>query len=163
MNQQIFIRRLLFVSLALLGMGFAPALRAQREKLPPEDLEYVEKKWPEAKLTYTGLRYIILKKPEKEGPSPVPGMMVSVHYKGMLLNGTIFDQSADPEHPLKTRLGRNELIDGWEEALQKMHRGEKWLLIVPPELGYGSRGKPPTIPRRATLIFEMELLDFESK
>jgi FKBP-type peptidyl-prolyl cis-trans isomerase len=75
----------------------------------------------------------------------------------------VFDESPDPYLPLKTRLGRNELIDGWEEALQKMHKGEKWLLIVPPELAYGSRGKPPTIPRLATLVFEMELVDFGTK
>jgi FKBP-type peptidyl-prolyl cis-trans isomerase len=162
-NQSSFTHRLLFVSLALIGLAFAPALRAQREKLPPEDLEIVEKKWPDAKRTYTGLRYIILRKPEKEGPSPVPGTIVSVQYKGMLLNGSVFDETPDREHPLKTRLGRGELIDGWEEALQKMHKGEKWLLIVPPELGYGARGKPPAIPRRSTLIFEMELVDFETK
>lgn len=162
MNKSPLIFRLLFVSLALLGLGFAP-LHAQREKLPPEDRDLVEQKWPDAKRTYTGLRYIVLKKPEKEGPSPTPGDFVSVCYKGMLLNGTVFDEALDPEHPLKTRLGRNELIDGWEEALQKMQKGEKWLLIVPPEMGYGARGKPPSIPRRSTLVFEMELVDFEAK
>lgn len=154
--------RLLFVAIALLASR-PLTLHAQREKLPPEDLDFVEKKWPGAKRTFTGLRYLIVKKPETEGPSPVPGMMVSVHYKGMLLNGTVFDQSPDAAHPLTIRLGRNELIDGWEEALQKMHKGEQWLLIVPPELGYGARGKPPTIPRRATLVFEMELVDFGPK
>ena len=55
--------------------------------------------------------------------------------------------------------GRGGLIEGWEEALQKMHKGEKWLLIVPPEMAYGARGKPPTIKRNATLVFEMELVD----
>lgn len=161
MNKFHFLSRLIFVSLALLGLGLPP-LQAQREKLPPEDREYVETKWPDAKHTYTGLRYIVLKKPEKTGSSPVPGMVVTVNYKGMLLNGTVFDAS-DDAHPLKTRLGRGELIDGWEEALQKMQKGEKWLLIVPPEMGYGARGKPPAIPRRATLVFEMELVDFEAK
>jgi FKBP-type peptidyl-prolyl cis-trans isomerase len=81
----------------------------------------------------------------------------------MLLNGKVFDQALNPDQPLRTRLGRGELIDGWEEALQKMHRGEKWLLIVPPEMGYGATGKPPAIPRQATLVFEIELLDFERK
>jgi FKBP-type peptidyl-prolyl cis-trans isomerase len=153
------VRRFAFLSLALLALGAAP-LQAQREKLPPEDLEIVEKKWPDAKRTYTGLRYLVLKKGGKDSSSPIPGMIVSVHYKGMLLDGTVFDQSLDVQHPLKIRLGRGDLIDGWEEALQKMHKGEKWLLIVPPEMAYGARGKPPTIPRRATLVFEMELLDF---
>jgi FKBP-type peptidyl-prolyl cis-trans isomerase len=150
--------RLALVSFALLTFGAAP-LQAQREKLPPEDREIVEKKWPAAKRTYTGLRYIVLKQAEKDSASPVPGMIVVVHYKGMLLNGTVFDQSSDG-HPLKIRLGRGDLIDGWEEALQKMHKGEKWFLIVPPEMAYGARGKPPDIPRQATLIFEMELVDF---
>lgn len=151
--------RLLFVSLLLLGFGAAP-LHAQREKLSPEDREFVEKKWPDAKRTYTGLRYVVIQPGEKDGPSPVPGTMVSVLYKGMLLNGKVFDESPDRDHPLIIRLGRGDLIDGWEEALQKMHKGEKWLLVVPSEMAYGARGKPPSIPRDSALVFEMELVDF---
>jgi len=151
-------RRLTFLLLALLGL--AP-LHAQREKLPMEDVEYVEKKWPDAKRTYTGLRYVILKPGDQSGPMPVNGMEVSVLYKGMLLDGTVFDQSPDEKSPLKIRLGRGNLIEGWEQALQKMHKGEKWILIVPPEMAYGARGKPPTIKRNATLVFEMELVDFK--
>jgi FKBP-type peptidyl-prolyl cis-trans isomerase len=154
-----FARRLASSVMVLLALVVSP-LHAQREKLPLEDLEVVEKKWPAAKRTYTGLRYLVLKEPEKGSPSPVSGMLASVLYKGMLLNGTVFDQSPDAGHPLKARIGRGDLIEGWDEALQKMHRGEKWLLIVPPEMAYGSRGKPPLIPRRATLVFEMELVDF---
>ena len=152
------LRRLAFFSLVLFGLG-APSLHAQREKLPPDDLVIVEKKWPDAKRTYTGLRYIVLKPGKQDGRSPVPGNMVSVAYKGSLLNGTVFDQSAATA-PLKIRMGRGELIPGWDEALQRMHVGEKWLLIVPPELGFGTRGRLPSIPRSATLVFEMELLDF---
>ena len=159
MNKPNFIHRLLFVSLLLLLSG-APSLYAQREKLPPDDRDFVEKKWPNAKRTYTCLRYVVVQSGQKDGPSPVPGTMVAVLYKGMLLNGTVFDESPDRDHPLVTRLGRGELIDGWEEALQKMHKGEKWILIVPSEMGYGARGKPPSIPRDATLVFEMELVDF---
>jgi FKBP-type peptidyl-prolyl cis-trans isomerase len=151
-------RRLTFLLLALLGL--AP-LHAQREKLPMEDVEYVEKKWPDAKRTYTGLRYIVLKAAAPGAPQPEKGMEVAVLYKGMLLDGTVFDQSPDEKSPLKMRLGRGGLIEGWEEALQKMHKGEKWLLIVPPEMAYGARGKPPTIKRNATLVFEMELVDFK--
>ena len=150
-------RRLAFLLLALLGL--AP-LHAQREKLPMEDLEIVEKKWPEAKRTYTGLRYIILKPGDAAGPSPEKGMEVSVLYKGMLIDGTVFDQSPNENSPLKMRLGRGGLIEGWEQAIQKMHKGEKWLLIIPPEMAYGARGRPPTIKRNATLVFEMELVDF---
>jgi FKBP-type peptidyl-prolyl cis-trans isomerase len=151
-------RRLAFLMLALLGL--AP-LHAQREKLPMEDVEFVEKKWPEAKRTFTGLRYIILKPGDTKGAMPVNGNEVSVLYKGMLLDGTVFDQSPDENSPLKIRLGRGNLIEGWEQALQKMHKGEKWILIVPPEMAYGARGKPPTIKRNATLVFEMELVDFK--
>lgn len=161
MKRSILTIRLVFFSFGLFGLTAGPLL-AQREKLPAEDREIVEKKWPEAKRTYTSLRYIVLKEGEKSGASPVPGMMVTVQYKGMLLNGKVFDE-AEADHPLVTRLGRGGLIDGWEEALQKMHKGEKWLLIVPPEMGYGVRGKPPTIPRDATLVFEMELVDFSAK
>ena len=142
----------------LLGLGVTP-LHAQREKLPPDDLDIVEKRWPKAKRTYTGLRYLVLKPGQQDGPSPVPGNMVSVVYKGTLLNGKVFDFN-DEEHPLKIRVGRGNLIQGWDEALQKMHREEKWLLIVPPEMAYGARGRPPDIPRDTTLVFEMELIDF---
>ncbi len=140
-------------------LGLLPALSLAREKLPPEDLEIVEQKWPDAKQTVTGLRYIVLKPGDAKGPTPLSGMMVSVVYKGMLLNGKVFDQNT-PGSPLKIRLDRGDLIDGWEQALQLMHKGEKWLLIVPPELAYGARGRPPEIKRYATLVFEMELLDF---
>jgi FKBP-type peptidyl-prolyl cis-trans isomerase len=75
----------------------------------------------------------------------------------------VFDESPNRDQPLKSRLGRRELIDGWEEALQKMRVGDKWLLIVPPELAYGTRGRPPSIPRLATLVFEMELIQIERK
>lgn len=128
--------------------------------MPQEDLEIVEKRWPSAKRTFTTLRYIVLKEGDKQGGTPVPGMMVSTLFKGMLLNDTVFDSMLDPQKPLKVRVGRGNLIPGWDEALQKMHRGEKWLLIVPSELGYGVKGKPPSIPRNATLVFEVELLDF---
>lgn len=140
--------------------GFAPLAHAQRERLPPEDREIVEQRWPDAKRTSTSLRYIVMKEGDRSGGTPQPGARVKVLYKGMLLDGTVFDQALDPAQPFSPRVGRNELIAGWEQALVRMHRGEKWLLIVPYELGYGSKGNPPKIPRRATLVFEMELLDF---
>jgi len=149
------LRPLLCLALSL----FAAGLSAAREKLPPEDLEIVEQRWPEAKKTFTGLRYIIMEPGDVQGPTPGPGTMVSVAYKGMLLNGKVFDESTG-RPPLTVRLARGNLIDGWEEALQKMHKGEKWLLIIPPELAYGAAGKPPTIKRYSTLVFEMQLMDF---
>ncbi len=147
----------LFVSVAFLS---ASPLFAQRERLPPEDLEVVENRWPNAKKTSTGLRYIVLNPGDQSSPTPQAGDRAAVLYKGMLLDGTVFDQSLDPAHPFKPRVGRDELIPAWDQALTRMHKGEKWLLIVPYELGYGTRGNPPKIPKRATLVFEMELVDF---
>jgi FKBP-type peptidyl-prolyl cis-trans isomerase len=128
------------------------------------DLEVVEKRWPDAKRTYTGLRYVVLQPAtDPKSTPPAEGTKCTVLYKGMLLDGTVFDASPNRETPLVARIGRGELIQGWDEALQRMRRGEKWLLIVPPEMAYGSRGRPPTIGRNATLVFEMELVDFEKK
>ncbi|MDR2675514.1 MAG: FKBP-type peptidyl-prolyl cis-trans isomerase [Opitutaceae bacterium] len=135
------------------------ALQAQREKLSPEDLEYVEKTWPNAKATGTSLRTEVLA--EGSGDAPRPGDRVSVLYKGMLLDGTVFDQAADPARPFAFRLGRGNVIEGWEEGLQLMKPGEKRRFIIPFELAYGTRGDPPKIPRRATLVFEVELLKIE--
>lgn len=138
---------------------FAPAgLWAQREKLPPEDLEYVEKTWPEAKKTNTGIRYIVMR--PGEGVSPKPGDKVNVLYVGRLLNGKVFDQSTDPAQPFTFRIRRDMVIEGWDQVLQLMKRGEKRLVIIPPELAYGTRGQPPKIGRSQTLVFEIELLSF---
>ncbi len=153
-------RRFAFLFVVLLAAAAALPAQAQRERLPPEDLEIVEQRWPGAQKTSTGLRYIVLREGDKSAGTPQPGQRVSVLYKGMLLDGTVFDQASDPEKSFRPRVARNELIAGWDQALVRMHKGAKWLLIVPFELGYGSRGNPPKIPRRATLVFEMELLDF---
>jgi FKBP-type peptidyl-prolyl cis-trans isomerase len=132
-------------------------LQAQREKLPPEDLAIVEKNWPDAQRTSIGLRTQVLK--PGAGELVQRGDLVSVLYKGQFLNGTVFDQSEDREKPFTFRVGRGQVIEGWEYGLQMMRPGEKRLLIVPFELGYGTRGDPPKIPRRATLVFEVELLE----
>lgn len=147
------------ICLLLLLVTTAPALRAQREKLPEADLEFVEKNFPDAKKTSNGIRYII--QTEGQGDPPQPGDLVSLMYAGRLLNGTVFDQSIDRSHPFTFRLGRNMVIVGWDEILQEMKRGERRLVIIPPELGYGARGSPPRIPRDATLVFLIELLDFK--
>lgn len=146
--------------LALFLVITAPAaLHAQREKLPPADLEYVEKTWPEAKATSTGMRTFVMQ--SGTGEKADRGDRVSVLYKGMLLNGTVFDQTRGPDQPFTFRAGRGEVIEGWEEGIPMMRVGEKRLFIIPFELGYGTRGDPPKIPRRATLVFEVELVKVE--
>jgi FKBP-type peptidyl-prolyl cis-trans isomerase len=143
---------------ALLLAATAPSLQAQREKLPAADLEVVEKSWPQAKKTTTGLRYVILR--EGEGPSPKPGDKVNVLYVGRLLDGKVFDETKDPSQPFTFRVRRDMVIEGWDQVLQLMRKGEKRLVIIPPEMGYGTRGQPPKIGRNATLVFEIELLSF---
>lgn len=144
--------------LGLLASIASPALHAQREKLPPDDLEFVEKTWPEAKKTQTGIRYIILR--EGSGPTPVAGDKVNVLYVGRLLNGKVFDQATEADKPFTFRVRREAVIEGWDQVLQLMKKGEKRLVIIPPEMAYGTRGQPPKIGRNATLVFEMELLSF---
>lgn len=145
--------------LGVVGGWVAPALHAQREKLPPDDLAFVEKTWPEAKKTGTGIRYIILQ--EGQGEAGKPGDKAAVLYVGRLLNGTVFDQATEREHAFSFRVGRGQVIEGWDQILQLMKPGEKRLVIIPPELAYGTRGQPPKIPRNATLVFEMEILEFK--
>jgi FKBP-type peptidyl-prolyl cis-trans isomerase len=143
--------------LSLFALLLAPvAVQAQREKLPPEDLAIVRKTWPDAERTSTGLRSQLIS--PGSGPKPQKGQLVSVLYSGRLLDGKVFDENWDRENPFVFRLGRNFVIDGWEEGLQMMQVGEKRLFIIPFELAYGTRGDPPKIPRRATLIFEVELV-----
>lgn len=147
-------------TLLVLGLlsAFAPLAQAQREKLPPADLEFVEKTWPEAKKTNTGIRYIILR--EGQGDMPKPGDKVNVLYVGRLLDGKIFDQTSDPTKPFSFRVRREAVIEGWDQVLQQMKTGEKRMVVIPPEMAYGTRGQPPKIGRNATLVFEIELLSF---
>jgi FKBP-type peptidyl-prolyl cis-trans isomerase len=147
----------LLVVLGSLTVLAAPALHAQREKLPPDDLAFVEKNWPEAKKTMTGIRYIVLR--QGSGDVAKPGNKASVLYTGRLLDGKVFDQNQDREHPFPVRVRRGQVIEGWDQVLQLMTKGEKRLVIIPPELAYGTRGSPPMIPRNATLVFEIEVLD----
>lgn len=147
----------LFFGSVLIALALAPLAHAQQEKLPPDDLEYVEKTWPNASKTSTGMRYVVEK--SGSGEPARPGDKVDVLYTGKLLNGTVFDQTHDPQHPFSFRVRRGEVITGWDQILQLMRKGDKWIVIIPSELGYGTRGQLPTIPRDATLVFEMELLD----
>lgn len=150
-----------FLCFAVVAFLATPVVRAQREKLPPEDLEFVEKNFPTAKKTSTGIRYIVLR--DGQGEVAKPGDKVLVLYTGKLLDGKVFDQYLDREHPFPVRVKRGEVIEGWDQILQFMKKGEKRLVIIPPELAYGTRGQPPSIPRNATLVFEMEILDIERK
>ena len=85
---------------------------------------------------------------------PTHRSIVCVHYRGTLTNGREFDNSYDRGYPEAFRL--NEVIEGWQIALSKMHSGDKWEIYVPAEMGYGKFSQPG-IPGGSTLIFEIEL------
>jgi FKBP-type peptidyl-prolyl cis-trans isomerase len=144
--------------LVLVGAG-APALHAQREKLPPDDLEFVEKTWPDAKKTNTGIRYVI--EAEGKGDPARPGDLVSLLYAGRLLDGRVFDQNSNREQPFTFRVDRGMVIEGWDQIVLQMKVGERRVVIIPPELAYGRRGAPPHIPRNATLVFLLEIVDIK--
>ncbi len=106
--------------------------------------------------TPSGLKYEVLK--EGTGETPKAGQTVTVHYTGTLEDGTKFDSSRDRGQPFQFTIGQGQVIKGWDEGLGIMKVGDRRKLIIPPDLGYGSRGAGGVIPPNATLIFDVELL-----
>lgn len=109
--------------------------------------------------TTSGLKYI--KTETTNGGSPKNGQMVTVHYSGYLLDGKLFDSSVKRDQPFQFQLGAGQVIKGWDEGIALLKKGEKARLILPYDLGYGENGYPPTIPAKATLVFDVELIDFK--
>lgn len=103
-----------------------------------------------------GLRYIDLK--TGTGAVAQPGDSVSVQYTGWLSSGKVFDSSWSRGQPFTFTIGKTAVIKGWSEGIPGMRVGGKRKLIIPPSLGYGSSGQPPTIPANATLTFEVTVV-----
>lgn len=104
----------------------------------------------------SGLIYV--EKVKGSGNQAMPGSMVSVHYKGMLVDGTLFDSSYDRNQPIEFKMGGGQVIPGFEEGISKMRKGGKALLVIPSEIGYGEQ-ELANIPAFSTLVYEVELVE----
>lgn len=125
------------------------AAKKQQEELLGELSQGFEK-------TNSGLRYKMIS--EGSGKQAEKGKTVSVHYKGMLPDGTVFDSSYKRKQPIEFPLGKGHVIEGWDEGIQLLKEGDKARFVIPSNLGYGSRGAGGVIPPNATLIFDVELV-----
>lgn len=119
-----------------------------------QNIEFLKKKAIEAGVQKTaqGILYEILK--SGQGPKATVRSIVSVYYKGMLIDGKVFDDNTAQGYPDAFRLA--DLIVGWQIALTQMCVGDKWRIYVPAEVGYGAMNVAG-IPKHSTLIFEIEL------
>ena len=106
--------------------------------------------------TNSGLRYKVIQK--GDGKKAQKGNMVSVHYKGQLADGTVFDSSYKRNQPLDFQVGVGQVIPGWDEGICLLNVGDKARLVIPSDLGYGAAGAGGVIPPDATLIFDVELM-----
>ncbi|WP_299155393.1 peptidylprolyl isomerase [uncultured Christiangramia sp.] len=109
------------------------------------------------KSTESGLRYKIIQK--GDGVQAEKGKNVSVHYKGQLADGTVFDSSYKRNQPLEFPVGVGHVIPGWDEGIQLLQVGDKARMVIPSDLAYGERGAGGVIPPNAVLIFDVELMD----
>ncbi len=106
--------------------------------------------------TASGLRYQIIQK--GTGKKAEKGNMVSVHYKGQLADGTVFDSSYKRNQPLDFQVGVGQVIAGWDEGICLLNVGDKARLVIPSDLGYGASGAGGVIPGNAILVFDVELV-----
>jgi FKBP-type peptidyl-prolyl cis-trans isomerase len=108
--------------------------------------------------TESGLKYLVVKK--SNNPTKAEkGMMVDVHYTGFLTDGKVFDSSIERGNPISFELGTGSVIKGWDEGIALMNIGDKYRLIIPANLGYGTKGAGSDIPPNATLLFDVELVN----
>lgn len=138
------------------SLSFAP-LAAQQPATPatqtptiPADTEVIT--------TASGLKYSVLKQGTGK-LKPKVGDRATMHYSGWLTDGTLFDSSRTRNQPFPVTIGVGQVIKGWDEVLQLMEVGTQVKVTIPYELAYGETGRPPKIPAKATLIFEIEMID----
>ncbi len=107
----------------------------------------------------SGLQYVVAE--EGAGESPKVGQQVTVHYTGFFMDKQVFDSSVPRKQPFTFTLGTGQVIKGWDEGVALMKKGAKYRLVIPYNLAYGENGRPPVIPAKATLLFDVELIDFK--
>lgn len=122
-----------------------------------EDFLAKNKLRPEVTTTESGLQYEVIT--QGDGPKPLVHHSVTCHYHGTLTDGRIFDSSVQRGRPATFPL--NAVIKGWTEGVQLMNKGSKWRFFIHPDLGYGNRQVSAEIGANSTLIFEVELIDFQ--
>ncbi|HLV92769.1 MAG TPA: peptidylprolyl isomerase [Aequorivita sp.] len=126
-------------------------------KLKQQEEEEIKKISEGFDKTNSGLLYKRIL--QGDGKKAEKGKTVSVHYKGMLTDGTVFDSSYKRKEPIEFLLGRGQVIEGWDEGIQLLQVGDKARFVIPSHLAYGERGAGGVIPPRATLIFDVELMN----
>ncbi|MFH1497374.1 MAG: FKBP-type peptidyl-prolyl cis-trans isomerase [Verrucomicrobiota bacterium] len=136
------------------------ALADQARPWPERDQMIIAQRWPGAAETEDGLRYVVTR-PGTGEATPKRGQLATVHYAGTFIDGTKFDASADHGAPFTFVVGESKVIPGWDLAVMDMKAGEKRTLIIPYWLAYGPKGIRGKIPPQATLVFEIELLEFQ--
>ena len=134
--------------------GSRAAREAEEKKAQEEALNKVSEGFS---TTNSGLRYQITN--AGSGKQATKGAMVSVHYKGQLLDGTVFDSSYQRNQPIDFAIGVGQVIAGWDEGIQLLKVGDIARFVIPSDLAYGSRGAGGVIPPNAALIFDVELMD----
>ena len=122
---------------------------------PGQAYLYINAQNPGVKVMPSGLQFEIIE--SGEGRSPSATSTVVTHYHGTFVNGDVFDSSVDRGAPAEFPV--NRVIAGWTEALQMMKEGDKWRLVLPPEIAYGERGAGGLIPPNTVLVFEVELIE----
>ncbi len=130
--------------------------KEEAQKKLEEDVKNLSEGFTE---TDSGLRYKITN--ATDGKKPSRGKKVKVYYKGMLADGTVFDQRLEEDQePIEFEVGIGRVIPGWDEGLLLLHKGEEARFIIPPHLGYGANGIGP-IPPNSILVFDVKLVDIE--
>ncbi len=145
---------------------FATQMEAIKKQKEDEVLKRKEvfktemlEKFPKAVQTESGLMYFA--NSESEGAKPKDGQTVTVHYNGYFTNGRKFDSSVDRGQPFQFKLGKGQVIKGWDEGIKLMSKGSNYTFLIPYWLAYGEKGHPAGIPPKSHLIFAVQLIDFK--